>query len=253
MLYDYPEFYEQAFAFRDIPTETDFLQECMSRYSGVEVGRILELACGQAPHAGELLSRGYEYVGIDNNPRMLSYAHSHWLHLHRRPELLQGNLVDFRLSRWAEFAYVMVGSLFLTGQDQLARHFDAMARAVSPGGLYFLDWCIQFRDPLEVENGGRFDWEENGIHYHSQFKIRLLDPGQHTYEEIWTMHIDGPGQPRKLTMVERNMALFPEEFLAFVKSRVDFEFVGWWREWDFAKPIEADRPITRPLVLLRRI
>lgn len=253
MIYDDPEFYEQAFAFRDIPAETDFLQDCMNRHSGVEVGRILELACGQAPHAGEILSRGYEYVGIDNNPRMLSYAHSHWLHLRRRPELVQSSLVDFHLSRGAEFAYVMVGSLFLAGRDQLVRHFDTMARAVSPGGLYFLDWCIQFRDPLKLENNGRFDWENKGIHYNSRLKIRLLDPGQNIYEETWTMNIDGRGQHRKLTMVERNMALFPEEFLDFVKSRDDFEFVGWWRDWDLEKPIEDGCPITRPLVLLRRI
>jgi SAM-dependent methyltransferase len=252
MLYDYPEYYEKAFAFRDIPLETSFMEECMSVHSGVEVGRILELACGQAPHAGELLSRGYDYVGLDTNPRMLSYAHSRWLHLTRRPELVQGNLVDFRLPRRADFAYVMMGSLYLTGQDQLASHFDTMARALNPGGLYFMDWCLQFFDPLQIDEGNRFDWEKDGLQFRSRFEIRLLDPGQHIYEEIWTMDIEGNGHRRHFTMVEQNMALFPRDFLEFVDSRDDFEFVGWWREWDLDKPINGDLPITRPLVLLRR-
>ena len=51
-IYDYPEYYEVAFSFRDIPSEVSFMQECMSRFSHIPVNRVFEVACGPAPHAG---------------------------------------------------------------------------------------------------------------------------------------------------------------------------------------------------------
>jgi len=38
-----------------------------------------------------------------------------------------------------------------------------------------------------------------------------------------------------------------------VQERTDFEFVGWWYDWDLDKPIvDGTIKVTRPVVLLRR-
>ncbi|MBD3403345.1 class I SAM-dependent methyltransferase, partial [candidate division GN15 bacterium] len=78
MLYDYPQYYQAAFAFRDIERETTFLAETIDRYSAVPVDRVLEIGCGPAPHAGELIRRGYHYLGLDNSRVMLNYASETW-------------------------------------------------------------------------------------------------------------------------------------------------------------------------------
>jgi len=252
LIYDYPEYYEAAFAFRDVPAETDFMQLCIRRFSHIPTRRILEIACGSAPHAGELLSRGYRYIGVDNNPRMLRHAVSKWRHLTRRPRLIESDLAEFSLARPVDFAFVMVGSLFLTGEDHLLRHFESMARVIRPGGLYFLDSCIHFRHPLALERDGHYQWNEGAIHFKSRCRVRMLDKTQHIYEETWTMEIDEGGRKGQYRMVESNKANMPAEFLDFISGRTDFEFVGWWRDWDLDQPIGDFDQVIRPLAILRR-
>jgi len=252
MIYDYPQYYEVAFSFRDIPRESAFMQKCIERYSRIKVRRVFEVACGYAPHAGELIGRGYRYLGLDNNRNMLDYAVHKWRDLSPRPEFLDGDMVSFETPRPVDFAFVMLGSLYLNSLTEMNSHFDSLARALKPGGLYFLDWCVQFDDPMKYAEDNTVTYERDGITVVSKFNIRLLDPGEQMYEEIWTLDVDDRGQRRKLQMIERNRAIFPGEFLTFVRSRTDFEFVGWWKDWDLAQPIADGAETARPVALLRR-
>jgi len=252
MIYDYPQYYEIAFSFRDIPREAAFMQECMGRFSKIEIGRVFEVACGYAPHAEELVGRGYRYLGLDNNRNMLDYAVDKWRNLQPRPEFLEGDMVCFKTPCKVDFAFVMLGSLYLNTAKELNSHFDSMAKALNPGGLYFLDWCVQFDDPMKYAENNAVTWERDGVTVKSRFNIRLVDPREQMYEEVWTLDVTDRGRRRNLQMTERNRAIFPVEFLNFIKNRSDFEFVGWWKEWDLTKPIESDSEVTRPVVLLRR-
>ncbi len=253
MLYDYPEYYEAAFSFRDIEAESAFIEYAIMRHSLIPVRTVCEIACGQAPHAGELVRRGFDYVGLDINPRMIEYARDKWSGLATRPKVLLGDLVDYDLEQPADFTYVMIGSLYLKDTEAMERHFDSVARNLMPGGLYFLDWCIQFYDPLGLDVRRPFRHTHNGITVESRFNIRLLDPGQSIYEEIWDVRIDDHGKIKEFRMVECNKAVFPGEFRQFLDRRDDFEFVGWWRDWDFEKPITDVGHIPRPLAIIRRI
>src|ERR1051326_8765070 len=60
-IYDDPELYQLACAYRDIPAEADALLDWAGRhYSGTQEapGSVLELAAGPADHARELARRG---------------------------------------------------------------------------------------------------------------------------------------------------------------------------------------------------
>lgn len=252
MLYDHPDYYDVAFGFRDIEAEAAFMDEAIKRFSTTSVRRVLEVACGPAPHAGELDRLGYSYVGVDINPRMLSHAREKWQHLGHPIRLELGNLFDHRLARPADFAFVMLGSLYLSNTQQMDEHFDTMAHNLKSGALYFLDWCIQFHDPLGIQANQPVRTTRDGIEVESRFKIRLLDPGQNVFEEIWTVNVDDHGKKEEFTMVERNKAIFPGEFRQFLEARRDFEFVGWWRDWDFSQPIKSGGNIPRPLAIIRR-
>jgi SAM-dependent methyltransferase len=253
MIYDYPQYYEAAFSFRDIPREAAFLGFAMERFSSVKVKRVLEVACGFAPHAGALTEQGYRYVGLDNNRNMLDYATYKWHGLKPPPEFVQADMVKFELPGSVDFAYVMLGSLYLNSLEEMTSHFDSMARALRPGGLYFLDWCVQFSDPLASAANNAFVNERDGIRVESKFNIRLVDPARQMYEEVWTLNIVDNGRHKRFELIERNRAIFPQEFLLFVESRTDFEMVGWWKDWDFNKPIEGSVEVDRPIALLRRV
>ena len=256
MIYDHPQYYEIAFSFRDIPREAAFLGACARRYSDVKVRRMLEIACGFAPHAGALTALGYRYVGLDINQQMLDYATMKWQHLSPRPDFVLGDMANFTVEQRVDFAFVMLGSLYLNTLDEMDRHFDCMASCLRPGALYFLDWCVQFSDPLSAAMASENECERNGIRVKSRFDVRLLDPVHQMYEEVWTMDVNDHGRIHRLETVEHNRAIFPQEFLLFVRSRADFELVGWWRDWDFEQPIGSDispQNIARPVALLRRV
>lgn len=253
MIYDYPQYYEVAFSFRDVYQEADFLQSCMDRYSDIRVRWVLEIACGLAPHAGALTKQGFRYLGLDNNRNMLDYAVSKWRDLSPRPEFIEADMAAFETPRPVDFAYVMLGSLYLDSLEAMKAHFDCMARSLRPGGLYFLDWCVQFSDPLLDGGTSAFENERDGIKVESKFNIRLIDSARQMYEEVWTLNVDDHGRQKQFQMVERNRAIFPQEFLLFVNSRSDFEMVGWWKDWDLESPIDGQVEVQRPIALLRRI
>lgn len=252
MIYDYPEYYEIAFSFRDIPLETAFLDACIKRYCKTGARNLLEVACGPAPHAGELTKRGYRYSGLDINRNMLDHGTYKWRHLIPRPILLEADMVDFTSDETYDFAFVMLGSLYLDSTAQMSQHFDAMARALKPGGIYFLDWCLQFSDPLTAAKNNAYRVEKDGITIESEFRLKLLDEKEQMYEEVWSVTVNDHGRHQRFDMVERNRAIMPQEFLSFVEARDDFEFVDWFADWDFDKPITEGTDPNRPLALIRR-
>lgn len=250
-LYDYPQYYELATSFRDIEAEVAFMETCMKRFSGIPVNRVFEIACGPAPHAGEFVKRGFEYIGLDLNRNMLDYAIYKWRLLRPTPLFFEGNMADFEQLAQADFAFVMLGSLYLNSLAEMTSHFNCMARILRPGGLYFLDWCVQFGDMIKHATSSLFS-EADGISLESRFNTRLVDSAEQMYEEIWTVSVDDHGRHRVFEMVERNRAIFPQEFLLFLEARTDFEFVGWWQDWDLNKPISTVSESKRPIVLVRR-
>ncbi|UCC44129.1 MAG: class I SAM-dependent methyltransferase [Candidatus Zixiibacteriota bacterium] len=251
-IYDYPEYYEIAFSFRDIPREARFVDSCIKRFSDIPVTRIFEVGCGPAPHVSELARMGYQYTGLDNNRNMLDYAIYKNRDINPSPEFIEGDMVKFDLARKVDFAFVMLGSLYLNSLEEMNSHFDSLSRVLPSGGLYFLDWCIQFSDPLDHGAGNVVDSDRDGISVESRFDIKIVDPTSQMYEEIWTVNVNDNGRRRKFKMTEYNRAIFPQEFLLFVENRPDFEFVGWWKEWDLSKPIETASEVTRPIALIKR-
>lgn len=95
MLYNYPKYYEAAFSFRDYVAEVDFIEAVTDRYLNRPLGRTLEIGCGHAPHAGEFVSRGVDYLGMDINPKMLEYARTKWVHLADQFDLFEADMVRF--------------------------------------------------------------------------------------------------------------------------------------------------------------
>nr|AOR51130.1 hypothetical protein [uncultured bacterium pAW1] len=252
VIYDYPEYCQLLFGTRDISAETNFLRTLIDRYSTLDVKNVLEVCCGNALHAGELANHGYRFFGLDRNRNMLDHDISHWRHLEPKPVFIEGDMMDFTSPEPIDFAYVMIGSLYFESLDDMTRHFDAMARAIRPGGLYFLDWCVQFSDPASQMADKEIVREENGIEISSRFKIRVLDVARQFYEEVWTISVNDHGRRRTFEMIERNKAIFPQEFLLFLESRTQFEFVGWWDQWDLSKPVDGRSDIIRPSILIRR-
>src|SRR6266581_4268399 len=76
-IYEEPEFYEAACAYRDVPAEVDALVRWFGKHHGTDSGlpgSVLELAAGPAEHARNLAARGVEATVLDLSPAMCDRA-----------------------------------------------------------------------------------------------------------------------------------------------------------------------------------
>lgn len=247
-IYDFPQYYELAFSWRDLVAETTVLEACIAKFSRIPVRTVLEIACGPAPHLPELHRRGYRYVGVDLSRPMLDWAAAKAARAGADATLVQADLRDFALPEPADFAYVLLGSLIVPDTAGLDAHFDAVSRALRPGGLYLMDWCLAL--PASEEQ----TWEAagDGIRITIGYVSESVDPVEQTSCGTDTMEVNDHG--RLFTLVERETkrSIGAQEFRIFIRHRPDFEFVGWWNNWDLDQPLRGDQKIARPIIIVRR-
>ncbi len=253
-VYDNPKYYEIAFSFRDIPAETDVFEECFRRFSRVPVKSVLELGCGNSPHMEELVKRGYEYSGLDLNAAMLEYSRQKASRVGAQVKLIHADMIDFSLERTVDFVYVLLGSLSAESTSELITHFDTVAGALNKGGLYLLDWCVQYETPFEAEGGSSWQIERGGIKVKTTVSRTAISRVEQTFEETMVLEVNDHGKELRLVDKGIRRCIYPQEFLLFISGHKDFEFVGWWNNWDLSQPLlEQATKIGRPIALVRRI
>lgn len=253
-LYSYPRYYEIAFSFRDIRREVDLFEECFRRYSQIPVRRVLDLGCGPSPHLEELARRGYGYVGLDINRVMLDYAKQKAEALDVTAAFIQADMRDFSLEGPVDFAFTMLGSLYAETTEDLLSHFAAVAKVLNPGGLYFLDWCINFQWGDRSNSEEAWAIEKEGV----KVDVKFVDEGVidraaqiHKYKIL--ADVDDHGKALHLETVEVGRTIFPQEFLLLVEKSGKFEFIGWWNNWNLDEPVEKAEYISRPITVIRRL
>ncbi|RJP17918.1 MAG: class I SAM-dependent methyltransferase [Candidatus Abyssobacteria bacterium SURF_5] len=257
-IYDHPEEYEAAFSFRDIKHEVDVIEKCVELHSRILVRRTLELGCGPAPHSLELMRRGYSYIGVDLNDRMLQYAKAKAKAKGFSPVLVQADMSRFELQDHVDFALVLLGSLYVKNAEEFLSHLSCVANALNPGGLYLLDWCIEFNPLLQRTENWMIQADRYRIE--ASYLMQNVDPATRTFDEIIRLRIIGENDVQTtLEEVSRRHAIIPDEFVGSVEKSGQFEFIGWWNNWNLDEPLDKHCPqaregkIERPIALLRRL
>lgn len=249
-VYENPKYYEIAFSFRNISAEVDMMEACIERYAQIPVRSVLEIGCGYSPHLEELARRGFTYVGLDLSKHMIAYSRDKAQALGLDAEFVCCDMVRFSLPRKVGFAFVTLGSLYVKNTQGLFDHLDAMAKSLDAGGLYLLDWCVQFR-PLEAKTE-IWEIERDGVRVKTVAEFLPVSYVDQIYEERLTLDIEDRGKTSTLSSTTVARAVFPQEFLLLVKQQNDFEFMGWWNDWSLEQPLGDTEAINRPVVLLRR-
>jgi len=153
-IYDEPELYELACAYRDIPAEaTALLAWCATHFrgsagetTGSGVRTVLELAAGPAEHARELARRGLRAATLDLSPAMCSYAAAQAKAAGVDVQVVQADMRDFAISGpdgdpvMFDAAITMLNSLcHLFTLGDLVKHLTAVRANLVPGGLYIVE------------------------------------------------------------------------------------------------------------------
>jgi SAM-dependent methyltransferase len=137
-LYNYPRYYDLVFG-SDWKAEFDFLHQAFDKFSGRQVRRVFEPACGTGRLLYRLARAGYQVSGLDLNPRAVEYCNRRLELHHQRPTAFVGDMANFTLPRPVDAAYNVINSFrHLLTEEQAISHLRCMAAALRPGGIYVL-------------------------------------------------------------------------------------------------------------------
>ncbi len=145
-IYDEPELYELACAYRDVPAEvTAIAGWCAAHHDG-PVRSVLELAAGPAEHARELARRGLRATALDWSAAMCRYAAERAKAAGVELSVVEADMRDFAIAgpdgAQAPFdlAVTMLNSAcHLFTLDDLVRHLAAVRAQLAGGGLYIVE------------------------------------------------------------------------------------------------------------------
>ena len=182
-IYDDPELYQIACAYRDIPAEADALlawagkhwadkhsageHSAGERSAGQLPGpaSVLELAAGPADHSIELARRGLRATALDINPVMCAFAARGAERAGQALDVVEADMRDFKLQGSFDLAITMLNSAcHLFTLDDMVAHLGAVAAHLVPGGLYVMELAHP-ADYLTQASRTSSEWviEEGGL------------------------------------------------------------------------------------------
>ena len=260
-IYDEPELYELACAYRDVRGDVDALERWYLRHAtlpgpdGGGPGSVLELAAGPADHSLELARRGVRAVALDLSPAMCARARDKARREGLALEVVHADMRDFALPQRFGLVITMLNSVcHLMGLDDLVAHLRAAAAHTTPGGLYIMELAHP-ADVLTMMPRTSSEWDSDlgarQVHVRWGGGDDAIDPvTQVTREHVLITVRDGAGS-RTLADVVPNRFWTGTEVTAAVRLAGGFTVAACYG--DFADGVSVSAPEAwRMIIVLRR-
>jgi SAM-dependent methyltransferase len=260
-IYDEPEFYQAACAYRDVPAEVDALLRWVGRHRGADAGSprsVLEMAAGPAEHARELARRGLAATALDLNPAMCGRAQELAEAAGISLTVVEADMRDFSLpdpiGRF-DLAVTMLNSLcHLLTLDDMLRHLDCVARHLDAGGLYIAELAHP-ADVLAPEHRTSSEWNtevSDGLVSVRWGAGDRIDPvTQITREHVSVTYHKRGGAVRTVNDVVPNRFWTATEMVAAIRLAGGFTIVASYGDFEADLPVDATEA-WRMIFVLRR-
>lgn len=228
-IYKQAKYYEIAFSFIDAKKQISLLEKFISKYSKVEVLRVLDVACGTALQLREFARGGYEAIGLDFSADMLRYLKEVSKSEGLAVKTVRADMNKFRLKEQADFAYIMMGSIIYAKNNSLfLSHLDSVANSLKPGGLYIIenmpfDWMTSafFKPQIWVMREGK-------IKVKTTYKITPKNGLTQVVTQSIKLDVIDNGKHIELIDTDDLKIILPEEFKLLVEKNGKFEFIGFF-------------------------
>jgi SAM-dependent methyltransferase len=263
-IYDDPEVYQIACAYRDIPSEVDALLAWAARH-WLEPGRgpssVLELAAGPANHALEFARRGLRSTALDINPAMCSWASGRAATAGLALEVVAADMRDFTFTDSAghdrvDLAITMLNSVcHLFTLDDMVSHLGAVAASLVPGGLYIMELAHP-ADYLTQASRTSNEWtiEQDGLVAEVRWggPLDAIDPvTQVTCEHVNISVRYFDGTTRTVADVVPNRFWTATEIIAAIRLAGGFTIAATYGDFDETTTVDAT-DAWRMILVLRR-
>jgi SAM-dependent methyltransferase len=257
-IYDDPEMYQIACAYRDIPVEAGALQSWAAKHWERDGAprSVLELAAGPAEHAIELARRGLRATALDINPAMCDWAAAQAAGQGVALDVRQGDMRDFALPGPVDLALTMLNSAcHLFTLDDMVAHLAAVAANVVPGGLYIMELAHP-ADYLTQASRTSSEWTivKDGLTADVRWggPVDAINPVTQVTREHVTISVTYPdGMRRTVTDVAPNRFWTATELTAAIALAGGLSVAATYGDFDDTTPVDAPEA-WRLILVLRR-
>lgn len=262
-IYDDPEMYELACAYRDVRSEVDALQRWFRRHARLAAGpapggdprSVLELAAGPAEHSLEFARRGARATALDLSPAMCARASGKARREGIGLSVVHADMRDFSLPERFDLVLTMLNSVcHLMTLDDLVAHLRAAAAHLAPGGLY----VMELAHPADLftrapRTSAEWDTDVGGRHVHVRWGGRddVIDPVTQVTREHVQITVRDQEETRTLTDLVPNRFWTATEVTAAARLAGGLTVIA--SHGDFADGVTVAAPSAwRMIMILRR-
>ena len=257
-IYDEPELYQLACAYRDVRAEVSALLSWCDKHYHNEGGvrSVLELAAGPAEHARELARRGLRATALDWSPAMCAYAAAQAEAAGLDLGVVEADMRDFTIPGHFDLAITMLNSAcHLFTLDDLLAHLTAVAAHLGRGGLYVVELAHP-ADYLAPVPRTSSEWcvEQGGVRAEVRWggpEDRIDPVSQITREHMSITAHAADGTVRTVSDVVPNRFWTATEMTAAVRLAGGFTVAASYGDFDGTTTL-ADPAAWRMILILRR-
>ena len=257
-IYDEPEFYQAACAYRNVPAEVDAVLRWAARHRGPDAGpprSVLEMAAGPAEHARELARRGLQATALDLNPAMCDRARELARAAGIPLTVVEADMRDFHLPGQVDLAITMLNSLcHLLSLDDMLAHLGCVTRHLGSGGLYIMELAHP-ADFLAAEHRTNSEWSTevgDGMVSVRWGAHDQIDPvTQITAEHVSVTYHKRGGAVRTVTDVVPNRFWTATEMIAAIRLVGGFTVLARYGDFDADLSVDVVEA-WRMILVLRR-
>lgn len=238
--------YDRLNAELDYVAWADFFEACFDRFLPVRPSLVLDLACGTGRMTAELARRGYDMIGADGSPDMLSVAMSASLADEnvKPPLYILQDMRRFELYGTVGAVTCCLDSLnYLTGEGDLVACFACVHNYLDPDGLFLFDMNTPYRftdvygDRAYILEDELCDEEGNVQEVYCGWQ-NAYDPETQLcrfYLSLFEQNEDGTFSRSDEVQTERCYTL---DEIKTALAGAGMELLGVWSDFDFSEPLE---------------
>jgi SAM-dependent methyltransferase len=254
-IYDAPEVYKLACAFRDVTHEVDVLLRWYRRHRAEPIRSVLELAAGPAEHATEFARRGIAATALDLNPAMCAHARERAAAAGLSLTVVEADMRTFRLPGRFDLVITMLDSTcHLLTLDDLIAHLGSVAAHLDSGGIYIMEMshpADRLTDRPRSGNQWHLDRDGVGVDVRWGGPDDKIDPITQVTEDHVVITIHDDAGTRVITDVVPNRFWTSTEVLAAVRLAGGFTVVARCGDFDDDTPLDS-ADAWRMITVLRR-
>ncbi|MCE9607673.1 MAG: class I SAM-dependent methyltransferase [Planctomycetia bacterium] len=250
--YDYPEYYDLAFA-DDTPGEADFIAAACAKHALGPVRTMLEPGCGGGRLVVELARRGFHTAGFDNNEKMLAYLKQRIARGKLSATAFAGDMTEFRVPKQVDAIFNTFNTFrHLTTEEAALAHLRSAHRALRKGGLYVLGFHL-LPDDASLECIER--WTAVRGKTKVTYTLRVVESSRRTRIEKLrvSMLVRSPAKELRLA-TEFPLRLYTAtQFRKLLAAVPEFELCEVYDFcYDIDHPVKFDNELSDAVFILRK-